>query len=71
MSEDKDWQYRQDVISGKRRPGEADTNVRSTDHTESRDDASKEDKSGEGTRTQDEPDEATAVQGDGPHGESI
>lgn len=66
---DKEWQRRQDVIEGKRRDHDVDTNVASTDHTESRDDTSAG--GGEGTQTQAEPDEKTAVQGDGPHGESI
>jgi len=71
MSEDKDWQHRQDVITGKKRAHETDANVRSTDHTEVRRDASETRSSGKGSRTADEPDEATAVQGDGPNGESI
>lgn len=70
---DKDWQNRQDVLEGKRRNSdpERETNVTSTDHTESRDDSSKPQDGGSGTDTQAPADEKTAVQGDGPAGESI
>ncbi len=69
---DKEWERNQRAIKGEPEPEHNDSNVASTDHTESRDDTSKSaDGDGKGTSTQDAPDEQTAVQGDGPHGESI
>lgn len=72
MSGDKEWERRRRVIDGEPEQDPEDSNVTSTDHTESKDDTSKsETGNGEGTDTQAEPDEQTAVQGDGPNGEAI
>jgi hypothetical protein len=67
---DEEWQRRQDVLEGKRRNSDPPaSNVKSTDHTG---DAKKSsDDRGKGTDTQAPADEQTAVQGDGPAGESI
>lgn len=69
---DKDWEARRKVLHGESDDDSSDSNVSSTDHTESRDDtAQPADGDGKGASTADAPDEKTAVQGDGPHGESI
>lgn len=58
---DKEWQRRQDVLEGKSEPKHDDSNVASTDHTESRDDTSKSEDGNGGTQTQAEPDEQAGI----------